>query len=123
MDTSTLNYLAICMYFLTVDAYAFSGGNLSWGSIELALVFNVKLLTLKVLYYETTDLESAIMKLSDNHLRCIISTCYSNTFENVIQGLIGQCQKLWYYICDIVTNLTYSNLHHLSVWCMVLCSM
>ena len=69
------------MYFLTVDVYAFSGGNLSWGSIELALVFNVKLLTLKVLYCETTDLESAKMKLSDNYFSCIISTCYSNTFE------------------------------------------
>ena len=82
------------MYFLTVNAYAFSGGNLSLGSIELALVFNVKLLTLKVLYCETTDLESAIMKLSDNHLSCIISTCNSCVFENVTQGLIGQCPKI-----------------------------
>ena len=82
------------MYFLTVDAYAFSGGNLSWGSIELALVFNVKMLTLKVLYCETTDLESAIMKLSDNHFSCIIRTYNSYIFENVTQGLIGQSQKI-----------------------------
>ena len=53
-------------------------------------MFNVKLLTLKVLYCETTDLESAIMKLSDNHLSCIISTCYSCVFENRTHGLIGQ---------------------------------
>ena len=87
------------MYFLTVDAYAFSGGNLSWGSIELALVFNVKLLTLKVLYCETTDLESAIMKLSDNHLSCIISTCYSCIFENGTLDLIGQCVSIFVIYC------------------------